>query len=367
MEVIMKKLMSTFFITLLAIMVGMVAGCSSGNSPAGVSTSQNASPVRLAFVTQPAGGTAGSALGTQPVVAIQDSNGNTVTDSATPVKLIITAGTGEKGATLLGPSTTNAVNGVARFSDLFIDKAGTGYTITATSGTLASAISASFDVSPGAPSRLVFTKQPSGGIAGAPFDTQPELVVQDNYGNTVPGYEGSVTIGITQGKGPTNAVLSGKTKVPVVNSVAAFSDLSINVAYPQNYTLTAMSGSLSSATSLGFAITAGTPAKLDFTVQPSGAKAGQPFGTQPKVAIEDAFGNVVTSSRAYVTVSITQGTGTAGASLSGTTTLITVDGLGGLVEFSGLSIDKAGSGYTLTATGGNLKPATSQSFNVAAP
>jgi hypothetical protein len=40
----------------------------------------------------------------------------------------------------------NAVGGVASFGDLSIDKAGTGYTLGATSGSLTSAVSAGFDI-----------------------------------------------------------------------------------------------------------------------------------------------------------------------------------------------------------------------------
>jgi len=69
-----------------------------------------------------------------------------VNDSTAPVTLIITAGTGTNGATLSGATTVNAVNGVATFSGLIIDKAGTGYTLTATIGTLTAAISSAFNV-----------------------------------------------------------------------------------------------------------------------------------------------------------------------------------------------------------------------------
>jgi hypothetical protein len=111
----------------------------------------------------------------------------------------------------------------------------------------------------------------------------------------------------------------------------------------------------------------GAPAMLEVTVQPSGIKAGTPFDTQPVVAIEDAFGNVVTSSRVSITVSITPGSGSSGAILSGTNTLVAEDALGGVAAFTNLSIDKAGSGYTLTATGQGLPPVQSQAFDVSAP
>ena len=111
-------------------------------------------------------------------------------------------------------------------------------------------------------------------------------------------------------------------------------------------------------------VKAGAPAKLEFTVPVDGARAGQPFETQPKVAIEDVFGNVCTTSRASITVSITPGTGAPGAVLSGASTLVAEGGLGGLAEFEDLAINQSGSGYTLTATSANLTAAVSRAFDV---
>jgi len=310
--------------------------------------------------------TARSTFDTQPVVAVKDTEGNVVTSYRGHVVLTITEGTGARKAILFGGTTVAIVNGMVEFRELSIDKAGTGYTLTATSGTLATGTSTPFTILPGAPAKLTFAIQPSGGIAGSPLTTQPEVTVQDLYRNTVTSYEGSVTLAITYGSGLSGTALSGTTTVRVVNSVARFTDISIDVAIP-GYQLTAMSDSLESATSRPFTILPGAPAKLGFTVQPSGAKAGTPFETQPKVAVEDIYGNVVTSSRASVTLSIIPGTDTAGAILSGTKTLFAEGGLGGLSVFTDLSIDRAGSGYMLTATSSGLTSATSQAFDVVAP
>jgi hypothetical protein len=152
----------------------------------------------------------------------------------------------------------------------------------------------------------------------------------------------------------------------VVNGIARFTSLSIDKTN-LNYTLTAVSDTLVSATSRTFNISPAAPTKLGFTIQPAGARAGKPFETQPKVAVEDRYGNVVTSSRASITLLITPGTGTAGAVLSGTKTLIAEDALGGLTEFTDLSIDLAGAGYTLTATSSGLTPGLSDTFGVSNP
>lgn len=91
-------------------------------------------PTQVAYATQPVGGAPGAALATQPVVAVKDAGGNTVAGFTGPVSIAIKAGTGTAGAVLSGTTTVNAVGGVATFSGLSIDQAGTGYVLTATSG-----------------------------------------------------------------------------------------------------------------------------------------------------------------------------------------------------------------------------------------
>lgn len=88
----------------------------------------------LAWVTQPGGGVAGSPLSTQPVVEVRDANGYLLWDVTGSVTLSITPGTGTSGAVLGGTTTVPLVNGRATFGNLSIDKAGTGYALTATFG-----------------------------------------------------------------------------------------------------------------------------------------------------------------------------------------------------------------------------------------
>jgi len=85
------------------------------------------------------------------------------------------------------------------------------------------------------------------------------------------------------------------------------------------------------------------------------------------VAVEDRFGNVFNKSRAEITLSITPDSGTAGATLSGTTTLVAEYALGGLAEFTDLSIDLPGQAYTLTASSSGLPSVISQPFDITEP
>jgi hypothetical protein len=97
---------------------------------------------QLVVTTPPSGAVNDVAFTGQPVIAIKDSGGNTVTtDSSTEVTVAKASGSG----TLSGTLTATAINGVATFSDLKI--VGTGaHTLIFTSGALSSVTSTSFTV-----------------------------------------------------------------------------------------------------------------------------------------------------------------------------------------------------------------------------
>ena len=320
-------------------------------------------PAKLAFTTQPgSSSTAGAACSTQPVVTLQDTSGTTLTNLSGLVTLAITSGTGTLGAVLSGTTIVNASGGVATFTGLSIDKAGTGYTLTAASTGLTSATSTAFDVVPGPAAKLVFTTQPSSSNgAGTAFSTQPVVTVQDVYGNTVTSFSAEVTLAITSGTGTTGAVISGTKIINVSSGVATFADLSVDLL-GTGYTFMATSGTLLQAISTAFNIVPGPATKLVFTTQPSSSNtAGTAFGTQPVVQVQDALGNILTDSSTAVTLAITSGAGTSGAVLLGTTP---VNAVNGVATFTDLNIRLAGNGYTLTATGNGLSDAISTAFNI---
>jgi hypothetical protein len=76
-------------------------------------------------------------------------------------------------------------------------------------------------------------------------------------------------------------------------------------------------------------------------------------------AVEDAYGNVVTSASNAVTVALASNP--TGAKLSGTSR---VTANAGLATFTGLSINKVGTGYTLQVSTKGLTSATTNPFNV---
>lgn len=101
-------------------------------------------PTKLVFTQQPALAFSNVAFGEQPVVEAQDADGNLGMGFAGEVQLTIGANPSE--GTLNGTTTVSAINGVATFSDLTIDKAGIGYTLLADSTSLTQATSSPFDV-----------------------------------------------------------------------------------------------------------------------------------------------------------------------------------------------------------------------------
>ena len=329
------------------------AGAMTGTSSAFDVTAASAS--RLAVLTQPGSTPAGASITPAVRVAVQDPFGNVVTGSTAGVTLAL--GTNPAGGVLSGTLSAAAVMGVASFADLRIDRPGTGYTLAASSTGLTSTTSSAFDVTVGAPAKLAFGVQPANATAGATLAPAVTVLVQDQYGNTVPTATTAVTLALAANPG--SGTLSGTVTASAVNGVATFSTLSVDKA-GAGYTLGATGGGLTGATSSAFTVAAGAAARLSFTVQPAGTTAGQALAPAVQVAVTDALGNAVTSATTSVTVGI--GTGPGGATLSGTATVAAVMGV---ASFSTLSLDKAGA-YTLSATAGGLSGATSASFTVAA-
>src|SRR3989454_709326 len=102
-------------------------------------------PARLAFLTEPTRALAGDTIAPAVQVAIEDQYGNLALPAKDVVSLRLGA-TPNPAAKLQGIVDVAAVNGVTSFSNLAVDSAGLGYTLNATSGSLAGAASRPFDI-----------------------------------------------------------------------------------------------------------------------------------------------------------------------------------------------------------------------------
>src|SRR5207244_3337488 len=194
-------------------------------------------------------------------------------------------------------------------------------------------------------SQLVFTVWPTTTAAGAAITPAIQVAVQDALGNIVTSFSGTVTV--TLGTNAGGGTLAGHTTVTAVNGVATFADLSID-KIGTGYTLQATGGGLTT-TSGRFDITPGTAKQPAFTVQPSATAAGAPITPAVQVTARDASGNTATQFTGNITVAL--GANQGGATLGGVATHAAV---AGVASFPGLSLNKTGSGYTLTATTGGI-------------
>src|SRR5207302_483976 len=98
-----------------------LASCGGGEAPTQPIVGPSA---KLGFMVQPSNVTAGIPINPAVHVSVQDAQGNVVTGSTASLTVAITSGTGTAGAVLSGTVTQTAVNGVAMFANLAVDKAG---------------------------------------------------------------------------------------------------------------------------------------------------------------------------------------------------------------------------------------------------
>jgi hypothetical protein len=180
---------------------------------------------KVAFTTQPSSSTGGVAFATQPVVTVQDLGGNTVVGNTSAVTLTLTVAAGGTLTCTANPQA--AVAGVATFAGCKIDLQNP-YTLTATDGSLTTAISSSLTISVGAAAKLVVLNQPVGATAGSLFATQPSIRVTDLGGNTVTTDVSNVLLAVKV-PGAESFTCTANPK-PAIAGVANFAGCSINLA-----------------------------------------------------------------------------------------------------------------------------------------
>ena len=300
-------------------------------------------------------GAAGAPLTAALVVKVADGSGNPV--SGATVTWTVTAGGGNPNPA----SGTTDANG----------QAATTWTLGAIPGTntLAAAVAGVGSISftatgvSGAPSRLAVLTQPSETAQiGTPFGRQPVIQVRDGQGNDVAQGGVSVTAAIASGAG----TLGGTTtRATDAQGRASFTDLQINGA-TGTHTLIFAAAGFTSVNSTAINITAPAPVatSVGFVQQPTNTTAGATITPAVTVEIRDQFGARMTGATNSVSLAIGNNPGNPAGTLSGGAAVAAVNGV---ATFSGLSIDNAGTGYTLTASSTGLTGATSNTFDITAP
>jgi Bacterial Ig-like domain (group 2) len=241
------------------------------------------------------------AFPTQPVVQLEDANGNAVAQAGTAITASITAG----GGTATGTTTqTTGSTGAATFSSLSISGTGGTQTITFSAPSLES-VSTTVTLTAGTASTLTVNAGANQTAqVGAPVPVLPSVKVTDADGNVVSGT--TVTFLAATGGGS----VSGGTTISGADGVATVG----------GWTLGTTSGTNSlTATAVGLA-----PATISATALPGPAASlaiqsgnnlatypGRALSVPPSVIVRDGYGNVVPG--ATVQFAVTGGGGSVSA------------------------------------------------------
>lgn len=179
----------------------------------------------LIFVTQPASAAAGAPIDVR--VSAVDSSGGIVAVFNGRVTLALAANPG--GDALHGTVTVTAVQGTATFTDVRVDRAASGYTMSAETNGLSGVTSTAFDITPGAAATATYVAQPTSTTTGANITPAVQVQVVDAFGNAVTQYSGPVTVTLTHdGSALHDASLQGTTTISATGGSASFADLHID-------------------------------------------------------------------------------------------------------------------------------------------
>jgi subtilisin-like proprotein convertase family protein len=309
-----------------------------------------AAPSQLVLISQPPASVgAGVAFGF--VVSAEDQYGNLATSFNASVTAMLASGSG----TLGGTTTATAKNGVAVFSALAINKAGSGYSIAVSSTGLTGVTTSKFAVTPVAASQLVISSQPPATVtAGTTFGLS--VTAEDPFGNVATSFNGSVVLALAAN--PSTGSLGGNLTATASQGQAAFSGLYLDTA-ASGYTINASSSNLVSATTKPITVTPAAAASLIVTIPPpTTMSSGALFGLQ--ISALDAYKNLATGFTGSVTIALASNPG--GGSLIGGPFM--VNAVAGVANFTaGITTQSAGS-YTLQATSPNLTPVTTGAITV---
>jgi hypothetical protein len=234
----------------------------------------------LAFTTQPPLNTAAGASITNFVVTVQDASNATVTGSTASISLTLNSGTFSSGQT-----TVSAIAGVATFTGIKINTAGT-YTITAAATNITSANSNSFNITAGAATSFTVAGFPSPTIAGVPHTFT--VTAKDVGGNIATGYTGTVqlTSSDAQATLPANYTFTG-----VDAGVHTFSG-TLKTVGTRSITATDTVSSSITGTQSNITVNAGASTNVTPSGTPQSVVVGN-FYSPISVLVTDAVGNPI--------------------------------------------------------------------------
>jgi hypothetical protein len=330
---------------------------------------------KLVFITNPVTGAASNSAELGPItVQVQNASGSPVNVA---VNTIINLSSNSAGTYILntspgatsptGATSVTILAGSSSVTFYYGDtKAGTP-TITAASPPLTSATQTE-TITAATPKTISIvggTSQST--IVNTNFGSALVVQVYDVYGNPVPNVSVSFSAPGTGASGIFTNSSNTISSPTGSNGQASSGTVTANTIAGGPYNVSAATAGPSP---VNFALTnlPGPATKLVFTTQPSsGQKVTAGAVTSFKVSVEDTYGNVETSDNS-TTVTLAIGANPGGSTLTCTNT----NGLGPVTVASGVasftcSLNKVGTGYTLTATSNPAHgTATSNAFNIVA-
>ncbi len=304
--------------TITVAATGLTSGAQAETVTAGTAS-------KLIVTTQPVGGVIeGTAFTTQPIVSVEDANGNVVTTDTSNVVLAISTYSSANGGTTQGTLactntgglTNAAVSGVATYTGCNIaGAAGAGsYVLSATDGSLTSTTTSSVSITAGTATKVVYTTSPPSIVAaGTTFSVV--AAEQDTNSNTLTT-DSSTTVSLTSSGGFSCTT----TPTKFTSGIATFSRCSFTTASGTAYTVTAASGSLTSAVA-STTVSAATVNKLVITSTAVSGAAGSSANIGPiTVQEQDSYGNPTTTAETVNLSSNSTGTKFFAATSGGTST-----------------------------------------------
>jgi hypothetical protein len=311
------------------------------------------------------------------VVKLLDSSGNVVTGYAggqIVSKLFDLTVTDIPSSSVIqrvdGGAAVTETNGVANFNGLKVigvpsdtSNYKLSFSLTGVSN-IAPTLSEGFHVMHGAVASIVVVQAPvAGQQSGETFLTPAKVAMKDQYGNVVTSANTDyIDASIVSG---TDSVLNNKHLVKVTNGIATFADLTlagkIDQTYSMKFSLQGTAYETDPANpdfpTNNLHVIAGDPYQLKVVTQAVARETGQELSTMPVVAVEDQWGNPVTT-HAPITIvmGVTPGNGANAGQLEFRDDLgnllpngnkITI--ANGIASFQHVTlIGKPGVGYALT-------------------
>jgi hypothetical protein len=274
------------------------------------------------------------------VVRLVDEFTNVVSSNNVAVSAAIASGS----PALEGDSSiATSSNGIASFTNLAIGGAPGDRTLRfATTNFAGTVTSTVVNVGVGPAAAITLLEEPSQVPAGDKITNGttgkfPTVRVADKYTNSITNQ--AVTVALT----PTNnfAIGSVTNATTAVNGEAVFTNLKVTNAFSP-YQLAFRAGSASNS-SRQFAVVAAEPTNVLVDMQPSTTIAGSKVAGPPTARLLDTYGNPVNDTTVAASLRI----GTNGTNFVVGSTTSGASGNDGRVAFTNLTINRAGTNYSI--------------------